>query len=351
VPVGRELKRARVDRGVSLDEVAERTSINVERLLAIEREDLDELPSLLTVRGVVQVYADHVGLDPVDVSRRYVAQFDDYTELSEFQSEGAPPPVERQSGTSTARRFVSPSAQKTETRTESPWRPARFDAGERLARETASRPAGRILQMVDDRWTPPISGAPFFAYGQSRLPQRRRGIATAIMVAILAVGVGFTVAATLDRVRAMLEPQSFVQSPGDESPAEGGVVAVSRDAGVLDGGWTLTNRVPSNNQDPPSVTTIGYRVRLKQQGVRISGTGYRAMENGHIIPLRQRTPITVEGKLDGQRLELLFTERGAGGTTGGTWVMRVADNASLRGTFWSDATQSKGSALATRVAR
>ena len=278
-----------------------------------------------------------------------MAQFDDYTELSEFQSEGAPPQVERQTGMSKARRPLPPSVQKTETGTVSPWRPARFDAGERLAREAASHPADRILQLVDDRWTPPARGALFFARGQPRLPERP-GLATAIMVAFLAVGVGFTVAATLDRVRDLLEPQSFVQSRGDASPTEGGVAAVSRDAGVLDGGWTVTNRVPSNNQDPPSLTTIGYRVRLKQQGVRVSGTGYRAMENGHIIPLRQRTPITVEGRLDGRRLELLFTELGAGGTRGGTWVMRVADNASLRGTFWSDATQSKGSALATRLA-
>jgi hypothetical protein len=85
--------------------------------------------------------------------------------------------------------------------------------------------------------------------------------------------------------------------------------------------------------------------------VRISGTGYRAMENGHIIPLRQRTPITLEGRVDGRRIELLFTELGPGGTNGGTWVLRQTDTGSLRGTFWNDeGGQSRGSAHAVRVA-
>ena len=176
-------------------------------------------------------------------------------------------------------------------------------------------------------------------------------MARAILVAILAVSVGFTVAATLDRVRDTLAPQPFVQSPvEDELPTNANAAAVSSDPANLNGGWTLTSRVPSNSHDTPRLATIGYRVRLRQEGVRVSGTGYRAIENGRIIPLRQRRPITLEGRFDGRRLELLFAELGVRGTSGGTWVMRVDDGASLRGTFWNDATQSQGSGLATRVA-
>ncbi len=288
------------------------------------------------------------------MSRRYVAQLDELEALSEFDSEGPSVQQERKGSPRIDTSIGRPpphSSPQTATGAGSPWRPARFDVAERPVRESTSPAAGRILQLVDDRWYTPASGARFLAYSRARSLRRRGAVAKAVLVAILAVSVGFTVAATLDRVRDTLAPQPFVQSPvEDELPTTANAAAVSSDPGNLNGGWTLTSRVPSNSHDAPRLATIGYRFRLKQEGVRVSGTGYRAMENGRIIPLRQRSPITLEGKLDGRRLELLFAERGARGTSGGAVVMRVADDASLRGTFWNDATQSKGSALATRVA-
>jgi hypothetical protein len=283
-----------------------------------------------------------------------VAQLDELEALSEFDSEGPSVQMERKESPRIDTSIGRPpphSSQQTATRAGSPWRPARFDVAERPNRESTSPAAGRILQLVDDRWYTPASGAAFLAYGRARSPRRRGAVAKAILVAILAVSVGFTVAATLDRVRDTHAPQPFVQSPVEnELPANANAAAVSSDPGNLNGGWTLTSRVPSTSHDAPRLATIGYRVRLRQEGARVSGTGYRAMENGRIIPLRQRTPIRLEGRLDGQRLELLVAELGARGTSGGTWVIRVDDSASLRGTFWNDATQSKGSALATRVA-
>ena len=192
-----------------------------------------------------------------------------------------------------------------------------------------------------------------------------------MLVAILAVSVGFAAAATLDRVRNTLQPQPLAQSSSavegsGELAGAGDVARVARDVVAstdapeastgqklnnLSGGWTLTNRVEAG-QDTRMQVSVGYRVRLQQRGLNVSGTGYRAMENGRIIPLRQRTPIAVEGRLDGRRLELLFTEHGAGATSGGTLVMRVTDDASMRGTFWSDASmQSRGSAYAKRIAQ
>ena len=128
------------------------------------------------------------------------------------------------------------------------------------------------------------------------------------------------------------------------------VTAASSIPGDVNGGWTLTSRFASADPAAQRLATVGYRVRLKQEGVRISGTGYRAMENGHVIPLRQRRPIALEGRLDGRRIELLFTELGADRTTGGMWVLRLGDTGSLRGTFWNDdGAQSKGSAYAVRL--
>ncbi len=285
-----------------------------------------------------------------------MAQIDELEALSEFDSEGPSVPQERKESpridTSIGRQPPRHSSPQTAIRAGSPWRRARFDVAERPDRQSTSPAAGRILQLVDDRWYTPVSGAPFPGYSRARSARRRGSVAKAILVAILAVSVGFTVAATLDRVRETPAPPPFVQSPVEgELPTSANAAAVSSDPGNLNGGWTLTSRVPSNSSDASRLATIGYRVRLRQEGLRVSGTGYRAMENGRIIPLRQRRPITLEGRLDGRRLELLVAELGARGTSGGTWVMRVDDGASLRGTFWNDATQAKGSALATRVAR
>ena len=344
MPVGRELKRARIDIGASLDEVAARTRIDVDRLNAIEREDLERLPSLLTVRGAVHAYANEIGLDPDDVSTRYVAQFDGRTALNEFASEG-PSAKTVSSGVTSNQRPARPSLKTTEAEV-TPWRRARV--AEEPARATPVVQGRGILQLVDDRWGPPASGAPFYPRGRTRASGRGGTVVRAIVVGILAVIVGFTVAATLDRLRTTIAPSPVARSTDVESASGTDGARVASSTGDLNGGWTFTGRFGSSDQ--AKIATVGYRVRVKQEGVRVSGRGYRAIVNGHIIPLRQRTPITLEGRLDGRRLELLVTELRADGTKGSTWVMRISDNGSLRGTFWNDdGAQSRGSASAIRL--
>ena len=357
--VGRELERARLNRGESLEDVSARTSINVERLSAIERQDLGELPSLISVKGYVHAFAVAVGLDPDDVAARYTAQFDTQVTLSEFESEGPLLPDE-------------PSrARLSSDSSSSPWR--RSQPMGRASTAEGGIPKGRLLQVIDDRAAPPTRGGPYFGRGRSARPRRGGSrISQAMLVAVLAVTVGFAAAATVDRLsRNTLDASAVAQSSGvvasfSSGPAHAGDVArVVRDASRTDegedaddntptdlnGGWTFTSRVESNDSARTQVT-VGYRLRLKQRGVNVSGTGYRATENGRIIPLRQRTPIAVEGTLDGRRLELLFTERVGGATSAGTLVMRVASQASMRGTFWTDSgAQNRGSAYARRVAQ
>ena len=357
VHVGRELERARVDRGESLEDVSARTSINIERLRAIERGDLSELPSLISVKGFVHAFAVAVGLDPDDVSTRYTAQFDTQKILSEFDSEGPLPPDEA---------VVEP---RESART--PWRRAPRTTGQVVTAAPAVAAEGvtfrgQLLQVFDDRAAPPTRGGPYF--GRRTLPQRRTPrTAQALLVAVLAVTVGFAAAATVDRVRrnALGASATRQSSVAASTPAPAGDVArVVRDASTteepsaanvdastdLSGGWTFTSRVEANDNAKTQVS-VGYRIRLQQRGLNISGTGYRAMENGRIVPLRQRTPVAVEGKLDGHRLELLFSERGDGVTSSGTLVMRVANRASMQGTLWIDAsTNHRGSIYAKRVA-
>lgn len=68
-----------------------------------------------------------------------------------------------------------------------------------------------------------------------------------------------------------------------------------------------------------------------------------------MLQAASRTPIALDGTLSGQRLELKFTERDTRRTSGGTPVMDVGDDGSLRGSFSSDAAQSRGASQATRV--
>ena len=93
---------------------------------------------------------------------------------------------------------------------------------------------------------------------------------------------------------------------------------------------------------------LGFRLELEQRGDQVVGEGYKISENGAPLPARRRTPITVEGTLEGNRLALDFTEVGARRTSAGRFVLYLAEDASYRGRFTSDAAQSSGVTVAVR---
>jgi cytoskeletal protein RodZ len=72
--VGRELAQARQQLGLSLQEISNRTKISVERLSAIERGSLAELPPPVYLNGFLRAYAAEVNLDGADVTERYLAE-------------------------------------------------------------------------------------------------------------------------------------------------------------------------------------------------------------------------------------------------------------------------------------
>ncbi len=75
---GYYLKAIRVEKGISLDEVSEKTRIRIAHLLLIEKEDLDSLPSEVFVKGFLRAYAKAVGIDGVEVVRRYISSLNAY---------------------------------------------------------------------------------------------------------------------------------------------------------------------------------------------------------------------------------------------------------------------------------
>ena len=72
---GPDLRRARERRGLSLEQIAERTKVAASLYAGLERNDLSRWPSGLFRRAFVRAYAEAVGLDPEDVCRRFVALF------------------------------------------------------------------------------------------------------------------------------------------------------------------------------------------------------------------------------------------------------------------------------------
>ncbi|MCO4754825.1 MAG: helix-turn-helix domain-containing protein, partial [Bacteriovoracaceae bacterium] len=61
--IGKLLKEVRKEKNISLDDVANKTKININILKALENEDVDSLPNKTYVKGFVKNYAKTVGLD------------------------------------------------------------------------------------------------------------------------------------------------------------------------------------------------------------------------------------------------------------------------------------------------
>jgi len=74
--VGAKLQSARERRGLSLDELAQRTKISVRVLRALESNAFDLIPQGIFTRGYLRAYAQEVGLDPGETVDQYLAQFD-----------------------------------------------------------------------------------------------------------------------------------------------------------------------------------------------------------------------------------------------------------------------------------
>ncbi len=61
--IGKELKEVREEKGISLEEVAEKTKIQPRFLKAIETGNWEDLPEEVYLRGFLRTYADALGLD------------------------------------------------------------------------------------------------------------------------------------------------------------------------------------------------------------------------------------------------------------------------------------------------
>jgi cytoskeleton protein RodZ len=70
---GEELRRERLVRQVSLDEIARATKISRPLLRALETSDLARLPAPVFTRGFIRAYAQQLGLEPEALVNAYLA--------------------------------------------------------------------------------------------------------------------------------------------------------------------------------------------------------------------------------------------------------------------------------------
>ena len=120
--------------------------------------------------------------------------------------------------------------------------------------------------------------------------------------------------------------------------------------GSVAGRWELTHEIEATSHAPFSGLRVGYRLNLQQDGNRVYGYGRKYSENGVPVPANQRTPISVEGRIEGQYLVLDFVEQGAWRSSVGTIRWLVSPGAAaMQGRFASDAAQSSGTSVARRV--
>jgi serine/threonine-protein kinase len=149
----------------------------------------------------------------------------------------------------------------------------------------------------------------------------------------------------IERVRQ--PPPEALADLGDQADSPPTEAAPSRTD--VSGRWDLRQDVQSTSYVPFSGMSVGYRLNLSQDGNRVHGRGFKTSENGVLLLPSQRSPIEVEGRIEGDQLVLNFTEIGRERTSRGTMRYRLGRNGAMQGQFSSDAANSSGSSSARRV--
>ena len=349
--VGEELRHARERAGLSIEDISQRIRLQMYKIDAFENGDFAHLPDGVHLDEFVRAYARELGVDPEPLVRRVREErtvfatplADGQTDLDAFDSED------------------------TETRTD-------LDLDE-FHQEAAVNAAIVVPDPVIIKDSPNVARSP-----QPIRPVRRAAVALGIVAVFVAAGLGGYLGGSLyqttrarnadtvgerrtslsERVsddvapvereraaRPAQEPATRERRTLEPDSAEPGTTEAA--TSDLSGAWRLATHVESARYSQFNDLRLGYDLQLKQAGEHVTGVGRKVTENGRPLRSRARTPITVEGIVDGDQLTLNFTERGIRRRSQGQFALMVDDSGTLRGRFSSDAGQSSGTAEARRV--
>ena len=80
---GRYLQAIRLEKKISLEQVAAQTRVGLGNLLLVEQEDHDQLPAEVFVKGFLRAYAAAIGADGDEAVRRYESRLDVVQKIAE----------------------------------------------------------------------------------------------------------------------------------------------------------------------------------------------------------------------------------------------------------------------------
>ena len=411
--VGTELKQARERAKLSAEEISEQTKIQLYKIEALEKGEYQLLPQGIYLDGIVQTYAHELGIPheplvervrlergtlPGDWPVPFAAPIELYPKaaigdevarpakvhiLDDFQendpldsftaeSDFAREPVTQRE----EKQVLFPVAMRRQTRQRSGLalpllalfaaiglglffyrvRPSLESSADPAAIESVARPADpadtaigtsgepRESQTTDARVRftenviTPDRDEP---RGTHAVPRDTPAISDTTASAARPVPRTAPTAASGNR--------STKTTPPDRAPAAAKNNVPSVAVSNVAGSWTLATQVESSSLARFQGLQLGYEMRLKQDGERVTGVGRKVTENGAGLRRRAQTPMTVNGTIDGDRLMLNFVERGTRRPTQGKFVLLMDESGTLRGSFSSSAARSSGSVEARRL--
>jgi hypothetical protein len=224
------------------------------------------------------------------------------------------------------------------------------------------------VTVIRSRKTLPAENRPPITYGPGSRSRFRPGLFVTILTILMAVA-AFAVAYRF-RQRSSATPTTVQTSPdaadqqvsnSSTTPAEVQTSTPASDPHVanstqttsvvpdLTGNWNVTNTVEQTAYQPYKNMQVGFELAINQTGNEFTGKGQKVSENGQSLPGTSRTPIVVQGSIEGDKVEATFSESGATRKTSGRFVWRI-DRAKggLTGTFASTAARSRGRSAATK---
>jgi len=194
---------------------------------------------------------------------------------------------------------------------------------------------------------------------------------TAVAFAVLAMAVMAAVAIFIDRFHESGSPQvvagvesrpAAVQQPESSVVQSGPAKSVPAPVAVreskkpvnavrdLSGKWTVVNSVDTTTYGSFKNMKIGFDLSIDQTGSTFTGIGRKVSENGRSLPANSRTPIQLQGSINGDRIEATFIEAGSARKSNGKFVWRLDKSGrGLTGNFATTAARSRGKSSASRL--
>ena len=196
---------------------------------------------------------------------------------------------------------------------------------------------------------PPAEVQSDIPYQPSSRPTYRSGLLVAAVVFLLATAA----VALLYRFGDYDPPKAVATSNEPSSPVVAEPVEPNRQptspAQDLTGKWNVVNTVQKTSYGSFNNMQIAFNLSIQQSGKGFTGQGEKVSENGRSLPPGSRTPIQVQGSINGDRVEAIFYEQGATRKTNGRFVWRVDKAGELTGTFNSTAARTSGKSTARKV--